>query len=81
MNLQQIAQFQNQLLSMEEVISSNDNKITFSINGQCRIQNINFAENITIAEIKSVLPSVINQGLTQMGQKVQQLLIMQKQTM
>jgi hypothetical protein len=36
---------------------------------------------MTVAEIKSILPSVINQGLTQMGQKVQQLLIMQKQTM
>ena len=81
MNPQQIAQFQNQLLSMEEVITSNDNKITFSINGQCKIQSINFAESMTIAEIKSILPSVINQGLTQMGQKVQQLLMMQKQTM
>ena len=80
MNLQQIAQFQNQLLSMEEVISSNDNKIKFSINGQCKIQYINFAENITIAEIKFALPSVINQGLTQMEQKVQQLLMMHKQT-
>jgi DNA-binding protein YbaB len=44
MNPQQIAQFQNQLLSMEEVITSNDNKVTLSINGQCRIQSINFAE-------------------------------------
>ncbi|WP_044173483.1 YbaB/EbfC family nucleoid-associated protein [Flectobacillus major] len=79
MTPQQIAQFQNQLLSMEEVVTSNDNKITISINGQCRIQNINFAENITIAEIKSTLPSVINQGLTQMGQKVQQLLMIHKQ--
>lgn len=79
MNPQQIAQFQNQLLSMEEVISSSDNKISLSINGQCRIQTINFADNITIAEIKSVLPTVINQGLTQMGQKVQQLLMMQQQ--
>ena len=79
MNPQQIAQFQNQLLTMEEVISSNDNKITFSINGQCKIQYINFAENMTIAEIKSTLPSVINQGLTKMGQKVQQLLMMQQQ--
>lgn len=79
MNPQQIAQFQNQLLTMEETISSNDNKVTLAINGQCRIQYINFAENITIAEIKSVLPSVINQGLTIMGQKVQQLLIMQQQ--
>ena len=81
MNPQQIAQFQNQLLSMEEVITSNDNKVSFSINGQCKIQSINFAESMTIAEIKSILPSVINQGLTQMGQKVQQLLMMQKQTM
>jgi DNA-binding protein YbaB len=81
MNPQQITQFQNQLLTMEEVISSNDNKITLSINGQCKIQSINFAENITIEEIKSTLPSVINQGLTQMGQKVQQLLMMHKQIM
>jgi DNA-binding protein YbaB len=81
MNPQQIAQFQNQLLTMEEVISSNDNKVTLSINGQCKIQSINFAENMTIAEIKSALPSVINQGLTLMGQKVQQLLMMQRQTM
>jgi DNA-binding protein YbaB len=79
MTPQQIAQFQNQLLSMEEVVTSNDNKITISINGQCRIQNINFAENMTIEEIKSTLPSVINQGLTQMGQKVQQLLMIHKQ--
>lgn len=79
MTPQQIAQFQNQLLSMEEVVTSNDNKITISINGQYRIQNINFAENMTIEEIKSTLPSVINQGLTQMGQKVQQLLMMHKQ--
>jgi DNA-binding protein YbaB len=81
MNPKQIAQFQNQLLSMEEVITSNDNRITFSINGQCKIQSINFADNMTITEIKSTLPSVINQGLTQMGQKVKQLLMMHKQTM
>jgi DNA-binding protein YbaB len=81
MNPQQIAQFQNQLFSMEEFITSNDNRVTLSINGQCKIQSINFAESMTIAEIKSILPSVINQGLTQMGQKVQQLLMMHKQTM
>jgi DNA-binding protein YbaB len=52
MNPQQITQLQNQLLTMEEVISSNNNKVTLSINGQCRIQSINFAEGMTIAETK-----------------------------
>lgn len=79
MNPQQLAQFQSQLLSIEEVFSSQDNKITLSINGQCRIQSINLSDDITLEEVKTALPIVINEGLTTMGQKVQKLIIMQQQ--
>lgn len=79
MSPQQIAQFQNQLLLIEEIVSSEDNKVSISINGQCKIQHINFSEDITIDEIKFILPSVINQGFILMGEKVQKLLISQRQ--
>jgi hypothetical protein len=79
MNPQQIAQFQNQLLLIEDTTHSEAHKISVSINGQCRIQQINFADNMTIEEIKNDLPATINKGLTAMGQKVQQLLMMQQQ--
>lgn len=79
MNPQQIAQLQNHLLSIQEVTHSDNRKISVSINGQCRIQGITFAENMTIEEVKTDLPIVINQGLTVMGQKVQQLIMMQQQ--
>jgi DNA-binding protein YbaB len=79
MNAQQLAQFQNQLLSMEEVVYSQDNKIKLSINGQCKVQSINLSDDITLEEVKTALPIVINEGLTTMGQKVQKLLLMQQQ--
>jgi DNA-binding protein YbaB len=79
MNAQQIAQLQNQLLSVEEIFHSEDHRVSVSMNGHCKIQDLAFAENMTLAEIKSVLPPVINQGLTLMGNKVQQIIMMQQQ--
>jgi DNA-binding protein YbaB len=79
MNPQQIAQFQNQLLSIEETVNSDDHKISVSINGQCKIQGITFSDSVTIEQVKTDLPNVINQGLTQMGNKIKQLLVMQQQ--
>jgi DNA-binding protein YbaB len=79
MNAQQLAQFQNQLLSMEEVVCSQDNRIKLSINGQCKIKSINLSKDMTIDELSVNLPNVINQGLTTMGQKVQKLLLIQQQ--